>query len=140
MRSLEKTDTWVLTELHAGKRALLNKWVFRIKTEPEGKRRFKARLVVKGNSQRKGIDYVEIFSLVVKLTSIRILLSVVASESLHLEKMDVKTTFLHGDLDKEIYMQQPEGFVVPGKERMVCKLTRSLYGLNQAPRQWYKKF
>ena len=140
MRSLEKNDTWVLTELPAGKRALLNKWVFRIKTEPDGKRRFKARLVVKGYSQRKGIDYAEIFSLVVKLTSIRILLSIVASENLHLEQMDVKTAFLHGDLDKEIYMQQPEGFVVPGKEHMVCKITRSLYGLKQAPRQWYKKF
>ena len=134
MRSLEKNDPWVLTELPAGKRALLNKWVFRIKIEPDGKRRFKARLVVKGYSQRKGIDYAEIFSPVVKLTSIRILLSIVASENLHLEQMDVKTTFLLGDLDKEIYMQQPEGFVVPGKEHMVCKLTRSLYGLKQAPR------
>ena len=74
------------------------------------------------------------------LTSIRILLSIVASKNLHLEQMDVKIMFLHGDLDKEIYMQQPEGFVVPGKEHMVCKLTRSLYGLKQAPRQWYKKF
>ena len=96
MRPLEKNDTWVLTELPAGKRALLNKWVFRIKTGPDGKRRFKARLVVKGYSQRKGIDYTEIFSHVVKLTSIRILLSVVASENLHLEQMDVKIAFLHG--------------------------------------------
>ena len=93
MRSLEKNDTWVLTELLVGKRALLNKWVFRIKTEPDGKRRFKARLVVKGYSQRKGIDYAEIFSLVVKLTYIRILLSVVASENLHLKQMDVKPAF-----------------------------------------------
>ena len=69
-RSLEKNDTWVLTELPAEKRALLNKWLFRIKTEPDGKRRFKARLVVKAYSQRKGIDYAEIFSPVVKLTSI----------------------------------------------------------------------
>ena len=95
MRSLEKNDTWVLTELPAGKRALLNKWVFIIKTEPYGKRRFKARLVVKGYSQRKGIDYAEIFSPIVKLTSIKILLSVVASENLHLEQMDEKITFLH---------------------------------------------
>ena len=99
--------------------------MFRIKTEPDGKRRFKARLVVKRYSQRKGIDYAEIFSPVVKLTSIRILLSIVASENLHLEQMDVKTTFLHGDLDKEIYMKQPEGFVALGKEHMVCKLTRA---------------
>ena len=119
MRSLEKNDTWVLTELPAGKRALLNKWVFRIKTKPDGKRRFEARLVVKGYSQRKGIDYAEIFSHVVKLTSIRILLSIVALENLHLEQMNVKIAFLHGDLDKEIYMQQLEEFVVLGKEHMV---------------------
>ena len=135
MRSLEKNDTWVLTELPAGKRALQNKWMFRIKTEPDGKRRFKARLVVKGYSQRKGIDYAKIFSPVVKLTSIRILLSIVASENLHLEQMDVKTTFLHGDLDKEIYMQQLEGFFVQGKEHRVCELTRFLYGLKPAPSQ-----
>ena len=127
MRSLENNDTWVLTKLPAGKRALLIKWVFRIKTELDGKRRLKARLVVKGYSQKKGIDYAKIFSPIVKLTSIRILLSTVASENLHLEQMDVKIAFLHGDLDKEIYMQQPEGFVVPSKEHMVCKLTRSLY-------------
>ena len=76
--------------------------MFRIKTEPDGKRRFKAHLVVKRYSQRKGIDYAEIFSPVVKLTSIRILLSIVVSENLHLEQIDVKTAFLHGDLDKEI--------------------------------------
>ena len=140
MRSLEKKDTWVLTELPAGKSALLNKWVFRIKTEPDGKRRFKARLVVKVYLIRKGVEYAEIFSPVLKLTSIRILLSIVALVNLHLEKMDVKTAFLHGDLDKEIYMQQLEGFVVPCKEHMVCKLTKSLYELKQAPRQWYKKF
>ena len=92
MRSLETNDTWVLTELPAGKRALLNNWFFRIKTEPDGKRRFKAHLVVKAYSQKKGIDDAQIFSPVVKLTSIRILLSIVASENLHLEQMDVKNS------------------------------------------------
>lgn len=96
--------------------------------------------MVEEYSQRKGIDYTEIFSPVVKLATIRIVLSIFAAENLHLEQMDIKTAFLHGDLDKEIYMQQSEGFVVPGKEHMVCKLTRSLYGLKQTPRQWYIKF
>ena len=83
----------MFTELPAGKTALLNKWVFRIKTEPDGKRRFKARLDVKEYSQRKGIDYAEIFSPVEKLTSIQILLSIVASWKLHLEQMNVTMRF-----------------------------------------------
>ena len=69
------------------------------------------------------------------MTSICIVLSIVATEDLHLEKLDVKTTFLHGDLDEEIYMAQPHGFEVKGKENLVCKLKKSLYGLKQAPRQ-----
>ncbi|KAH9292516.1 hypothetical protein KI387_042298, partial [Taxus chinensis] len=75
-----------------------------------------------------------------KMTSIRIVLGIVAAEDLHLEQLDVKTAFLHGDLEEELYMQQPEGYEVKGKEEMVCKLKKSLYGLKQAPRQWYKKF
>ena len=140
MWSLEKNITWELIELPAGKKALLNKWVYKIKDEPDGQIRFKARLVVKGFLQRKGIDYTEIFSPVVKLTTIRVLLSIVAAENLHLEQMDVKTAFLHGDLEEDIYMKQPEGYEVPGKEHLVCRLKKSLYGLKQAPRQWYKKF
>ena len=140
MWSLEKNVTWELIELPAGKKALLNKWVYKIKDEPDGQIRFKARLVVKGFLQRKGIDYTEIFSPVVKLTTIRVLLSIVAAENLHLEQMDVKTAFLHGDLEEDIYMKQPEGYEVPGKEHLVCRLKKSLYGLKQAPRQWYKKF
>ncbi|GKB23090.1 putative RNA-directed DNA polymerase [Tanacetum coccineum] len=78
---------------------------------------------------------------VVKMTTIRLVLSIVAAENLHLEQLDVKTTFLHGDLDEDIYMTQPEGFQSAGKEEnLVCKLKKSLYGLKQAPRQWYLKF
>ena len=88
----------------------------------------------------KGIDFDEIFSPVVKMTSIRTILSLVEVEDLHLEQLDVKTTFLHGDLEEEIYMQQPQGYEVKGKENLVCRLKKSLYGLKQAPRQWYLKF
>ena len=140
MRSLQKNGTWSLTKLPAGKKILQNKWVYRLKEESDGSRRYKARLVVKGFQQKQGIDFTEIFSPVVKMTTIRVILSIVAAENLHLEQLDVKTAFLNGDLDEEIYMTQPEGYEVPGKENLVCKLHKSLYGLKQAPRQWYKKF
>ncbi|KAD7117790.1 hypothetical protein E3N88_05058 [Mikania micrantha] len=78
--------------------------------------------------------------LIRQLVNTKLVLSIVASENLHLEQLDVKTAFLHGDLDEDIYMVQPEGFQISGKENMVCKLKKSLYGLKQAPRQWYLKF
>ncbi|GJX80864.1 retrovirus-related pol polyprotein from transposon TNT 1-94 [Tanacetum coccineum] len=102
--------------------------------------RFKACLVTKGYSQKEGIDYNEIFSAVVRHTFIRVLLTLVAHPDLELEQLDVKIAFLHGDLEEEIYMSQPEDFVVQGKEDYVCKLRKSLYGLKQTPRQWYKRF
>ncbi|GJS25062.1 putative RNA-directed DNA polymerase [Tanacetum coccineum] len=141
MKSLYENNTFELTKLPKGKRALKNKWVYKLKTEEYTPRpRYKARLVVKGFSQKKGIDFDEIFSPVVKMGSIRVVLGLAASLDLEVEQMDVKTAFLHGDLDKEIYMEQPEGFQVKGKEDYVCRLQKSLYGLKQAPRQWYKKF
>ncbi|KAD5318290.1 hypothetical protein E3N88_18236 [Mikania micrantha] len=141
MNSLYENNTFELVKLPKGKRALENKWVYKLKTEEHTSRpRFKARLVVKGFSQRKGIDFDEIFSPVVKMSSIWVIIGLTASLDLEVEQMDDKTSFLHGDLDKEIYMEQPEGFQVKGKEDYVCKLQKSLYGLKQAPRQWYKKF
>ncbi|CAM8877698.1 unnamed protein product [Rhodiola kirilowii] len=74
------------------------------------------------------------------MVTIRSILGLVAKENLHLQQMDVNIAFHHGDLDEKIYMKQPEGFEVKGKEKLVCKLKKSLYGLKQAPRQWYKKF
>ena len=134
MNSLEKNQTWVLAKLPEGKKALQNKWVYCAKEEHDGKERYKARLVVKGFQQLRGIDYTEVFSPVVKMTTIRLVLSIVAAEDLHLEQLDVKTAFLHGDLDKDIYMQQPEGFEAPGREELVFRLQKNLYGLKQAPR------
>ncbi|XP_048323873.2 retrovirus-related Pol polyprotein from transposon TNT 1-94 [Ziziphus jujuba] len=141
MESLQKNHTYELVELPTGKKALKNKWVFKLKKDGSGRVvKHKARLVVKGFLQKKGIDFDEIFSPVVKMTSIRVIFGLVASLNLELEQMDVKTAFLHGDLHEEIYMEQPEGFEVSGKENLICKLKKSLYGLKQAPRQWYKKF
>lgn len=80
------------------------------------------------------------YSPITKMTSIRLLLSLVATHDLEVEQMDVKTTFLHGDLEEEIYMSQLDHFVEKGKENLVCKLKKSLYGLKQSPRIWYRKF
>lgn len=107
---------------------------------PSEPARFKARLVAKGFSQTPGIDYNDVFSPIVKHSSIRAFFSIVAMHDLELEQLDVKTAFLHRELEKEIYMDQLEGFIVSGKEKFVCKLKRSLYGLKQSPRQWYKRF
>ena len=104
------------------------------------KDRYKARLVAKGFSQKAGIDFHDIFSPVVKIVSIRIVLALVALFDLELQQLDVKTAFLHGDLDEEIYMEQPEGFVLKGDEHKVCGLVKSLYGLKLVPKQWYEKF
>jgi hypothetical protein len=106
----------------------------------KGGEKFKARLVAKGYSQQKRVDYEEIFSPVVRHTSIKAVLALVAHYDMALEQMDVKTAFLHGDLEEQIYMEQPEGFSQPGQEHLVCKLKKSLYGLKQSPRQWYKRF
>ena len=111
----------------------------KLKNDDEKLLKYKASLVVKGFDQNQGIDFDEIFSLVVKMCSIRVILGLAASMNLKLEQLDVKTAFLHCDFDEEIFMEQPKGFKVKGKENMVCKLNKSLYRLKQAPRQWYKK-
>ena len=96
--------------------------------------------MTKGFTQKEGIDYNEIFSPVIKYTTIHVMLALAAHNDLEIEQMDVKTAFLHGDLEETIYMKQPEGFEVKGRQEMVCLLKKSLYGLKQSPRQWYKRF
>lgn len=139
MKSLHDNGVWELTDLPNGQRVVGNRWVFRIKQNPDGSTgRYKARLVAKGYSQREGVDYTDTFSPVARMDTIRTLLSVAASEHLQVAQFDVKTAFLYGDLDEEIYMSQPEG-CNDGSGR-VCRLRRSLYGLKQAPRCWCKRF
>ncbi|CAJ2642413.1 unnamed protein product [Trifolium pratense] len=134
MLSLEKNQTWKLVPLPKNKRVVGSKWVFKRKEGIPGVEapRYKARLVAKGFTQVEGIDYNEIFSPVVKHCSIRVLMAIVNMYDLELEQMDVKTAFLHGELEETIYMQQPEGFVKDNSK--VCLLKKSLYGLKQSPR------
>ena len=139
MQSLQENQTWELVDLPTGKKAISCKWVYKVKQNPDGSiERYKARLVIKGFSQTKGVDYDQTFSPVVRNSTIRTLLSVAASERMHLMQFDVSTAFLYGDLTEEIYMKQPEGF--SDNSDRVCKLKRSLYGLKQAPRCWNRRF
>jgi hypothetical protein len=97
-------------------------------------------LVAKGDTQKEGEDFFDTYSPVARLTTIHILLSLAASHGLLVHQMDVKTAFLNGELEEEIYMTQPDRFIVKGQEDKVCKLMKSLYGLKQAPKQWHEKF
>ena len=97
--------------------------------------KFKARLAAKGFKQKVVLDFSNTFSSVTRITSIRLLIAIAAIFDLKIHQMDVKISFLNGDLEEKIYMDQPEGFVEPGQESKVCKLTKSLNGLKQAPKQ-----
>ena len=136
--SLMTNNTWELVPLPDGCKAIPAKWVYKIKRNADGSvERFKARLVAKGFMQREGIDFNEVFAPVSKHTTLRLLLAKAAYEDLEIIHLDIKTAFLNGDLEETIYMQQPEGYV--SDPRLVCRLRKSLYGLRQAPRAWFKK-
>ncbi|CAI7770390.1 unnamed protein product [Closterium sp. NIES-53] len=133
-----ENETWTLTNLPPGRKALDCTWVLRVKTDAEGKlERQKIRLVIKGFQQREGIEFQEVFAPVSKAPTLRLLLAVAAVCGWKVEKMDVKTAFLYGVEDEEIYMKQPEGYD-DGSGR-VCRLNKAIYGLKQAPRCWYAR-
>jgi hypothetical protein len=141
MESLHKNKTWDLFKLTSGRNPISIKWVFKKNMKFIGQvEKFKAQLVAKGYSQVKVVEFGDIFPHVAKLTFIRVLMYLPTTFDLEIEQMDGKIVFLHGDLEEEMYMKQLEGFVVKGKKELVCKLKRSLYGLNQSPRMWYQKF
>ncbi|RVW45850.1 Retrovirus-related Pol polyprotein from transposon RE1 [Vitis vinifera] len=140
LQALEKNHTWDIVPCPPTIKPIGNKWVFSVKLRFDGSLDwYKACLVDLGNKQEYGVDYEETFAFVAKMTMIRTILAIVASQSWQLHQMDVKNVFLHGDLQKEIYMKLPFG-MTNSSPHDACKLKRSLYGLKQAPRAWFEKF
>ncbi|CAI7859665.1 unnamed protein product [Closterium sp. NIES-54] len=138
LKSIEENGTWELVELPKGCKAITSKWLFKIKSDADGKiERYKSRLVAKGYQQKENVDCKELFAPVVKPTTQRTLLAGAAIKGWVVKQMDVTTAFLNGVLEEEIFMAQPEGFD-DGSGR-VLRLKKALYGLKQAPRQWYLK-
>ncbi|OIW00831.1 hypothetical protein TanjilG_12235 [Lupinus angustifolius] len=127
IRSIEKNETWSLVKLPAGKHKIGVKWIFKQKLNPDGSiSKYKARLVAKGFLQKQGVDYTEVFALVARIETIRLVVAIACAKEWKLFQLDVKSAFLHGPLMEEVYVQQPPGFVAKGKEQQVYKLNKAL--------------
>lgn len=139
IKALNKNNTWELINKPDKIKPIKSRWVFKVKLNPDGSvERYKARLVAKGYSQIPNRDYKETYAPVASMNTIRILFAVANQNQMEVLQFDVKTAFLHGDLNETIYMEHPEGYENKGNK--VCRLIKSLYGLKQAPRQWNVKF
>jgi hypothetical protein len=137
--SIMKNDVWEVVPRPEGKSVVGSRWIYKIKHVADGSiEKFKARFMAKGFSQKEGVDYDETFASVARYTSIRVVISLAAEMGWQIHQMDVKTTFLNGVIEEEVYIEQPKGFEVYGRESHVCRLKRALYGLKQAPRAWYE--
>ncbi|KAM2132483.1 hypothetical protein ACFX1Q_013870 [Malus domestica] len=141
MDSMYQNQVWTLVDPPEGIVPVGNKWVFKRKIGIDGNvETYKASLVAKGYRQTEGIDYEENFSPVAMIKSIRILLAIAPYHDYEIWQMDVKTAFLNGYLEEELYMTQPEGFMFKSEKTKVCKLQRSIYGLKQASKSWNIRF
>src|ERR1051325_7035754 len=140
VKSIKDNNTWSLVEFPQGKKAIDVKWVYKVKMNPKVEvTRHKVRLVAKGFLLKEGMDFDEVFSLVARIETIRLVIGLAEINSWHIYQMDMKFSFLNGPLEEEVYVKQPIGFVKHNEERKVYKLHKALYGLKQAPRTWNKK-
>ena len=134
-QSIMKNDVWDVVPRPEGKLVITSKWIYKIKHVADGSiEKYKAQFVARGFSQKEGIDYEETFSLVTRYTSIRTIMTLAANLGWKLHQMDVKTTFLNGVVEEEVYMEQPLVFKTHDRQSHVCRLKKALYGLKQAPR------
>lgn len=143
--ALEDTETWTICTLPPDKTPIGCRWVFKVKFNADGTvERYKARLVAKGYTQQEGVDYHDTFSPVVKLTTVKLILSLSAIHGFSLHQINISNAFLNGDLDEEIYMKLPPGYSDRKRDKLppnaVCKFRKFFYGLKQASRQWFLKF
>ena len=128
--SIMKNDIWEVVLRPDEKFVVTLKWIFKIKNVVDGSiDKYKSRFVARGFSQKEGIDYEEMFALVARYTSIKMIIALASAMGCRLHQMDVKTTFLNGEIEEEVYVEQPDGFVVHGNESHVCRLKKALYGL-----------
>jgi hypothetical protein len=135
--SIRDNNTWKLVDLPNNHKAIGLKWVYKIKKDAKGYLvKHKARLVAKGYVQEQGVDFEEVFASIARMESVRLLMALAAQESWKLHHMDVKSVFLNGELEEEVYVKQPPGYIKEGEEHKVLKLHKALYGLRQAPRAW----
>jgi hypothetical protein len=138
--SIMKNDVWDIVLRLEGKSIVSSNWLHKIKHVSDGSiEKFKVKFVTRGFSQKEGVDYEETSVAVTMYTSIRVIVSLVSFMGWRTYQMDVKTTFLNGIIEKEVYMEQPRGFEINGKKSYVCKLNKALYGLKQALKAWYSK-
>jgi Reverse transcriptase (RNA-dependent DNA polymerase)/gag-polypeptide of LTR copia-type/Integrase core domain/GAG-pre-integrase domain len=137
---IEKNNTWELVDRPKDREVIGVKWIYKTKLNADGSvQKFKARLVAKGFKQKPGIDYYETYAPVARLETIRTIIALAAQKKWRLYQLDVKSAFLNGYLNEEIYIEQPQGFQVEGGENKAYKLIKALYGLKQAPRAWYSQ-
>ena len=134
LESLHRWRVYELVDPPKGRKVIKNRWVFDLKSDG----RKKARLVAKGFSQVEGIDYDEIFSPVVQFETVWMMIALAALKDWHISGLDVKTAFLYGELNEELYMEQPEGFKDPKNNKKVMHLKKAIYGLKQAALAWWK--
>ena len=133
LEALCKHKVYELVDRPKGHKVTKNRWVFDVKTDS----RKKARLATKGYSQIEGLDYDQVFSPVVQFETVHLILALAALEDMHVSRLDIRNAYLYGKLDKEIYMEQPEGFKAQGQEHKVLRLQKALYGLKQTGLSWW---